>query len=380
MRVAIVAGETSGDLLGADLLMALRRRVPDLVAEGVTGPALREAGCETLEDMQALSVMGISEVVGELPRLLRLRRRLLAHWIANPPDVLIGVDAPDFNLGLERRLKQRGVRTVHYVSPTVWAWRPGRVKTIAASADLLLCLFPFEPDCYAGTPIKTRFVGHPFAAQIRAVPDRATCREALDLEVDAPILAVLPGSRLGEIRALGDTLVAALRRLRTRLPLLQMVVPAANARVGQAFAERLEAAGLRDAVRIIDGRMREVVRAADAALVTSGTATLETMLLGTPFAVAYKASPFTEWLLRGLGLLKIQQVALPNILAGREVAWELLQDEASPEQLALAAWQLLTRPHLVEAQLKAFAPLAQTLDQPSGELAAEAVMSLCAAG
>ena len=206
MRVAIVAGETSGDLLAADLLRALKARVPDLIAEGVTGPALRELGCTTLEDMQALSVMGIAEVVGELPRLVALRKRLLQHWLDNPPDVFIGIDAPDFNLGLETRLRSAGVRTVHYVSPTVWAWRPGRVHKIARAADLLLCLFPFEPACYSEVAIKAVFVGHPFAAQIKNLGDKASCREALGIDQDARLLAIVPGSRQGEVGLMGPQL------------------------------------------------------------------------------------------------------------------------------------------------------------------------------
>ncbi len=379
MRVAIVAGETSGDLLGADLIQALQRRLPDLQLEGVSGPALRACGCHSLADMQELAVMGIAEVIGDLPRLLALRKRLLAHWLANPPDVFIGIDAPDFNLGLELKLKAAGVRTVHYVSPTVWAWRPKRVQKIAAAADLLLCLFPFEPDCYADVPIQATFVGHPFADQIKRVPDQAQCRAQLGLNADARILAILPGSRGGEVGQMAPVLVQTMQRLRRRLPGIVFVIPAANAKVRTLIEGHLAAAGLQSEVRMFDGHMREVVRAADAALVTSGTATLETMLLGTPFVVAYKASPFTEWLLRGLGLLKIEHVALPNILAGRAVAQELLQSEAQPDNLSAAACQLLLKPHQVERQRAAFAPLAQLLDQPSGELGADAVMALCAA-
>ncbi len=294
--------------------------------------------------------------------------------------MFIGIDAPDFNLGLERRLKRRGVRTVHYVSPTVWAWRPGRVRTIARAADLLLCLFPFEPDYFRASGPKAVFVGHPFAAQIVEVPDRPACRLSLGLDSQAEVLAVLPGSRMGEIRALGPVLVEAMVELKRRRPGLEFAVPAANERVGEAFAGLLQAADLSQDVRLVSGRMREVVRAADAALVTSGTATLETMLLGTPFLVAYRASPLTEWLLRGLGLLRIQHVALPNILAGRAVAPELLQGDAEAASLAATAYQLLERPHLAREQREVFGPLAAQLRQPSGEIAARAVLDLCAAG
>lgn len=379
MRVAIVAGETSGDLLAADLLQALRRRHPQLSAEGVTGPALRAVGCSTLDDMQALSVMGLTEVLKDLPRLWQLRASLLAHWQAAPPDVFIGVDAPDFNLGLERRLKSSGVLTTHYVSPTVWAWRPGRVKTIAAAADLLLCLFPFEPACYAGSGLDARFVGHPFAAQIAALPGRETLRAQLGLGANELVLAVVPGSRLGEIAKLGRVIAMAVARLRRRLPQLRLVAPAANPAVKAAFLQALEAAGISDGVTVYDGQLRELVGAADLALVTSGTATLETMLLGTPFVVAYRTAAVTAWLLRSAGLLKIDQVALPNILAAAEVAPELLQQAATPENLAAACFQLLTRPHLAAAQRERFAPLAIELNRPSGELAAAAISERCTA-
>ena len=379
MKIAIVAGETSGDLLGADLIQALQGRIENLVVEGVTGPALRQLGCESLADMQELAVMGIAEVVGELPRLLKLRKRLLQHWLNNPPDLFIGIDAPDFNLGLEMKLKAAGVKTVHYVSPTVWAWRPKRVHKIARAADLLLCLFPFEPACYDEVPVKAVYVGHPFAEQIKSVPDKAQCRTDLSLAQDQRVLAILPGSRGGEVGKMAPVLVKTIARLRRRMPGLLFLIPAANPKVKTLLQEHLQALQPSPDIIVVDGQMREVVRSADAAIVTSGTATLETMLLGTPFLVAYKASPFTEWLLRGLGMLKIKHVALPNILAGDEVARELLQDDANPEELTAAACALLLRHHWADKQRRTFSPLAEQLDQPSGELGADAVMALCSA-
>lgn len=376
MKVAIVAGETSGDLLAADLVRALQTHHADIEFEGVTGPALRELGVDSLADMQELSVMGIAEVLGDLPRLLKLRQRLRQHWLKNPPDIFIGVDAPDFNLSLERSLKQAGVKTVHYVSPTVWAWRPKRVHKIAAAADLLLCLFPFEPDCYQDVAVKAVYVGHPFAAQVKSVAGKAACRDALQLPVNDKLLAVLPGSRGGEVSKLAPIMVRTMARLRRRMPGLQFAIPIANRKLRGTIEAELAFLGAHEDVHLIDGQMREVVRAADAAMVTSGTATLETMLLGTPFVVAYRASEFTAWLLRGIGMLKIQHVALPNILAGDEVARELLQDDANPEELGAAVAQLLMKPHWVVRQREIFAPLARQLDQPSGELGARAILEL----
>ncbi|MGJ8668797.1 MAG: lipid-A-disaccharide synthase [Oceanococcus sp.] len=379
MRIAIVAGETSGDLLGADLIQALQRRMPDLEIEGVTGPALRSCGCQSLADMQELAVMGIAEVAGELPRLLKLRKRLLQHWLDNPPDLFIGIDSPDFNLGLEFKLKVAGVKTVHYVSPTVWAWRPKRVHKIARAADLLLCLFPFEPACYEQVPVKAVFVGHPFAAQIKTLASKALCRAQLGLSADQRVLAVLPGSRGGEVGKMAPVLCKTIVRLRRRIPGLQFVIPAANPKVKAMLQEHLRELEPSPDIVLVDGQMREVLRSADAAIVTSGTATLETMLVGTPFVVAYIGSPFTAWLLQEVGMLKIQHVALPNILAGREVAPEFIQADAVPENLTAAAAQLLLRHHWAERQIETFAPLATQLDQASGEIGADAVMALCSA-
>ncbi len=378
MRVGIVAGEASGDLLAAGLIKAMRDQHGDLEIEGVAGPALEAVGCQVLAPMSELAVMGITEVVAELPRLLALRRRLRSHWLENPPDVFIGVDAPDFNLGLETRLKRAGIRTVHYVSPTVWAWRPGRVKSIARAADLVLCLYPFEPQCYAQVPVRAEFVGHPFAEEIASEPERAQARDKLGLGVTDQVVAVLPGSRHGELARLGGTLADTIAWLHRRLPAARFVVPAASAELGTIFQTHCRRAGVAGQVRIVAGRARAVLRAADVALVTSGTATLETMLLGTPFVALYRAAPFTAWLMRNAGLLKIPQVAMPNILAGAEVAPEFLQEAADAPLLGAAVYQMLTRPHLRAHQEQRFRPICRSLHRATSATAASAVFALCA--
>lgn len=375
MRVAIVAGEASGDQLAAGLMRALRAQVPDIQFEAVAGPRMQEVGCELLGHADELAVMGITEVLPEVRRLWRLRKRLIRYWLANPPDVFVGVDAPDFNLGLESALRKHGVPTVHYVSPTVWAWRAGRVKKIARAADTVLCLFPFEPDCYRDVAIDARFVGHPFAEAMRALPPPLAAREQLGFGAEQRLVALVPGSRGGEISRVGPVMFAAAAELQQKRPDLHFVLPAASAeRRPQIVALLADFPQLR--VKVIDGDMRLALRAADAALVTSGTATLEALLAGTPMAVVYRASAFTNFLLRTLGLLKTRFVSLPNVLASRAVVPEFLQELAEVPALVRALRLLLDNAGARQAQLDAFAQSSELLYQPTDERAAEAVLAL----
>ncbi|HEY6894065.1 MAG TPA: lipid-A-disaccharide synthase, partial [Rhodanobacteraceae bacterium] len=298
-RFALVAGEASGDLLGAGLIAALRERFPDAAFAGVGGPRMQAAGLETWHSAEELAVMGLAEVVKHLPRLLALRRDVRRRVLAFQPDAFIGIDAPDFNFGLERKLKAKGVRTVHYVSPSVWAWRAKRAAKIARSTDLVLCLFPFEPAIYASHGVDAAFVGHPLADEFALDPAKAPARTALGLRSDVPVLAILPGSRLGEIRRLGGDFIEAVALLRKRLPELEVVAPMANEACRRAFEGLVksrqiahgeaqmakapaEAADvIRDsslAIRILDGHSHEAMIAADAVLLASGTAALEAML------------------------------------------------------------------------------------------------------
>ena len=317
-RFVLVAGEASGDALGAGLVEALRQRFPNARFAGIGGDAMRGAGMETWHDASELSVMGLFEVLRHLPRLLRLRREFRERALAWQPDVLIGIDAPDFNLAVERWFKQRGVATVHYVSPSVWAWREKRAEKIGASADRVLCLFPMEPAIYARHGVDARFVGHPMADAMPLQPDRAAARAQLGLPPKAPLLAVLPGSRLGEIERLGEVFFEAAWQVAEEMRALHVVVPAANARC----RELLQAQMSRSALpvmhsHLLDGQARTALAAADVVLLASGTATLEAMLSKRPMVVGYRVSPLTYRIVRALGLLKVDREWITVLPPGR---------------------------------------------------------------
>ena len=334
-RIALVAGEASGDLLGAGLLRELKHRFPDAEFAGVGGPGMRAEGMDTWHDCGELAVMGLAEVLRHLPRLLRLRRDLHRRLLAWRPDVFVGIDAPDFNLGLERRLKQAGVRTVHYVSPSVWAWREGRAAKIGRSADRVLCLFPMEPAIYARHGVDARFVGHPLADTFPLVPDRDAARARLGLRADAPVLAVLPGSRLGEIQRLWPVFLQAAARVAAERPGLAVVVPAANAACRAAIDAVLATTPL-PGVRVLDGDAHAAMVAADVVLLASGTAALEAMLAKRPMVVGYRISALTYRLVTWLGLMKVDRYSLPNVLANEPIVPELMQHDCTPENLAAA--------------------------------------------
>ncbi len=335
LRIGLVAGEASGDLLGAGLIRALRARHQHIEFFGVAGPEMVAAGCQAWEPSEALAVMGLTEVLKHLPRLLRLRRALVARFLSAGPDVVIGIDAPDFNLGLERRLKRRGVATVHYVSPSVWAWREGRVKAIRAAADRVLCLLPFEPGFYRDHQVDAVFVGHPLADEIPMTVDTGAARAQLGL-AGGPIIALLPGSRQGEIARLGPIFVATIAWLQERRPEIRFVVPAASAAARASFQACLAAAGHAGSVRIIDGQARTAIAAADAVLCASGTATLEATLIKRPMVVVYRLAALTWFLVATLGWVRVRHVALPNLLAPQPFVPELLQNAARPERIGAA--------------------------------------------
>ncbi|GGK07149.1 lipid-A-disaccharide synthase [Luteimonas terricola] len=376
-RFALVAGEASGDLLGADLVERLRERFPDAEFAGVGGDAMRAAGMETWHDAGELAVMGLSEVLSHLPRLLRLRRGLRRRILDWKPDVFIGIDAPDFNLGLERQLKARRVCTVHYVSPSVWAWRQGRAAKIGRSADRVLCLFPMEPPIYARHGVDARFVGHPMADAMPLNPDRRGARATLGVDQDAPVLAVLPGSRLGEIERLGPTFLQAAALVAERIPGLQVLVPAANAACRDALAAMLPAPGAAaPQVRLLDGSARAAMVASDVVLLASGTATLEAMLAKRPMVVGYRISPTTHAIVKGLGMLKVERFALPNVLAGDTIAPELMQDDCTPMKLSAAVLAWFSDPVAMEALEPRYRELHMLLRRDASREAAAAVGEL----
>lgn len=376
-RIALVAGEASGDALGAGLIAALRERFPQAEFAGIGGDGMRAAGCQTWFDATELAVMGLAEVLRHLPRLLKLRRQFRQRVLAWQPDVFIGIDAPDFNLGVERWLKQRGVRTVHYVSPSVWAWREKRAEKIGHSADRVLCLFPMEPAIYARHGVDARFVGHPMADDMPLQPDRQAARSALGLKRAAPVLAVLPGSRLGEIQRLAPDFLRAARQVSEQIPGLQVVLPAANGACKQALQHWLSQPGLDvPGVHLLDGQARTALFAADTVLLASGTATLEAMLAKQPMVVGYKVAPLTYRIVKALGLLKVDRYALPNVLAGEDLAPELMQEDCTADNLSRALLHWLRSPEDVAALMPKYQHLHEQLRQDASARAAEAVAEL----
>lgn len=372
-RIALCAGETSGDQLGAGLVEALRERFPDAEFAGIGGDAMRAAGVDTWFDASELAVMGLAEVLAHLPRLLKLRKAFRQRVLDWRPDVFIGIDAPDFNLGVERWLKRRGVRTVHDVSPSVWAWREQRAAKIGESADRVLCLFPMEPPIYAKHGVDATFIGHPLADAIPLHPDRAAARAALGEPADAPLLALLPGSRLGEIRRMLPDFAEAARRLATDMPGLRVLVPAANAPCRTAIAALLGDAPM---FRVIDGQAQRIMIASDAVLLASGTAALEAMLCKRPMVVGHRIAPLTYRIVRLFGLLKSAHVSLPNVLAGEALIPELLQDACTPDKLHAALLRWFHDAEAVAALQPRFLALHEILRRDASRQAAAAVADL----
>ena len=375
LRIALVAGEISGDQLGAQLIRELRKRVGAASFVGIAGPGMIAEGCECWARAERLAVMGLFEVLRHLPELLRLRSQLRQRLLAEPPDVFIGIDAPEFNLGLAQQLRSRGLRTVQYVSPQVWAWRGGRVRTIARAEDLVLCLFPFEQQFYEQAGVRAEFVGHPLADQIPLEPDQQAARRQLGLE-DRPTIAVLPGSRSGEVDRLGDDFAGAVGWLAARRPQLQFVAPMANRGVRADFEATLRLKAPQVAVRIIDGQAQLALAAADVVLVASGTATLEATLSKRPMVVAYRLGRLTGWLLRRFGLMKAPFFSQPNLLAGRAVVPELFQEQVTAESLGSALLAQLDDREGRQALERLFTDIHLRLRRNASARAAEAILSL----
>jgi len=375
MRIGLVAGETSGDLLGAGLIKALQQLRPDIDFEGVAGPEMQAAGCAALEQAEVLAVMGLIEPLREIPRLLRLRRSLVSHWTENPPDVFVGIDAPDFNLGLEKKLRAQGIKTVHYVSPSVWAWRQGRVKTIAKAADTVLCLLPFEKSFYDQQDVSAEFVGHPMADRTPASPDKAKARAELGIDASR-VLAVLPGSRQSEVSRVGPIFAETCARLVAADSQLVFVAPMATPRLQALFFAQLEAAGIAERFILTDRQAELAITAADVALLVFGTASLQTALLGTPMVGAHRVALLTYAIAKGLNLVKVPYYSLPNLLTDEPLVPEFMQHEARPDALAAAVRDLLDDAGKREHIAKRFGVLRQELARGADERAAEAVMTL----
>ncbi|MEC5207699.1 lipid-A-disaccharide synthase [Vogesella urethralis] len=375
LKVAMVAGEASGDLLGAHLMDALKAAHPDVEFAGIGGPRMLARGFTSQVPQERLAVRGYVEVLSRLPELLRIRRTLRDTLLAEKPDVFIGIDAPDFNLALEKWLKQAGLRTVHYVSPSVWAWRPERVVKIGDSADQVLCLFPMEKPLYDAAGVPATFVGHPLASEIPLQPDRAAMREQLSLPRQAPVFALMPGSRKSELEFMGGLYIEVARQLLARYPDAQFLVPLATRPTLDQFDQLLTRHKAWDLpIRKLFGHAQMAMIAADVVLVTSGTATLEVALTKRPMVISYKLSWLTYQLVKRK--LKLPYVGLPNILAKRFVVPELLQKDATVEKLTAAVAELYDNQASRQDIVDTFTELHLSLKADSARLAAEAILKV----
>jgi lipid-A-disaccharide synthase len=373
VRIAMVAGEASGDLLASHLIAALKQKLPDAVFFGIGGPKMQAQGFDAWWPLEKLAVMGYVDALKNYREIAGIRRRLKKRLLDLRPDIFIGVDAPDFNLGLEADLKKAGIKTIHYVSPSIWAWRGGRIKKIARAVNRVLALFPMEPPLYEKAGIPVTYVGHPLADIIPLETSKPGVREALQIPRDAPVFALLPGSRQGELAMLADTYVQTARLIRERLPDALFVVPLATRETRLQFEEaiyRQQAADL--PFRLLFGHAQDALGAADVSLVASGTATLEAALIKRPMVITYKIAGASYWIMKRMAYQPF--VGLPNILAGREVVPEILQDQATPENLAEALIKLYEDKDNARAVAEAFTDIHLQLRQNTAEKAANAVI------
>ncbi len=373
LRIAMVAGEASGDLLGAHLIAALKKHLPDASFGGIGGTKMEIQGFDAWWPAEKLAVRGYAEVLRHYREISAIRRKLLSRLLAEKPDVFIGVDAPDFNLWLERRLKARGIPVIHYVSPSVWAWRSGRIRKIARAVTHMLALFPFEPALYREQAVPVTYVGHPLADVIPLETDKVAAREQLGLEGAGPIFALLPGSRQSELQYMGDLFIETAQQLAARFPDARFLVPLTTRETRNQFEEALWRRGAQEMpITLMFGHAQEALAAADVALVASGTATLETALIKTPLVIAYRMSPWSWRLLRHMGYQP--WVGLPNILAGRFVVPEFLQDDATADNLAQALGNLYADRQVRAKLVDVFAEIHRTLRQGTAEKAAAAIL------
>lgn len=372
LRIGIVAGEESGDILGAGLIQHLKRRYPDAIFEGVGGQRMIEQGFKTFYSQDRLAVMGFVEPLKRLPELLHMRKTLADYFVQKLPDVFIGIDSPDFNLHLEMILRNQGIRVAHYVSPSVWAWRQGRIKKIKAAVDLMLTLFPFENAIYDRHQIKSLCVGHPLADSIPIEDQTQPSREKLNIPMDAKVLAILPGSRQAEVERLGPLFLEVASRLVATNPKLIVLCPAANSQRLQQLNELLTAYNLN--VRLQLGESQLLMAAADAVLMASGTTSLEAMLLKKPMVIAYRVAALSYWIYKRM--VKVNMIGLPNLLAGEKIVPEFIQDAATPDNLCQAVSELLYEPASFKRQQEAFLRLHLNLRRDANQQAADAIQSL----
>lgn len=374
MKIGIVAGEASGDILGASLIKTLRKTYPNLEVSGVGGPALIAEGCHSLYNMQSLSLMGFIEPLTHLPELLKIRRGLYKHFIENPPDVFIGIDSPDFNLGLEIKLKKANIPVVHYVSPSVWAWRKNRIFKIAKAVNLMLALFPFELSIYEEHNVPVRFVGHPLADRIPVKPDKLAARRRLNLDPNKTYIAILPGSRRGELKFMAKLFISTAYRCWKLRPQIEFITSAINQKMDTIFKKAWRKFAPQMPTKFFEGRSHDVMEAADVVLVTSGTATLETMLYKRPMVIAYKTGSMTYQIARRL--VKIPYIGLPNLLANEKVVPEYVQADATPDRLTISLLSYLDNPDKAADLEQKFTQMHLKLQCEASEKAANAILEL----
>lgn len=373
--IGIVAGEASGDILGAGLMKAIKAKIPNVHFVGVPGPLMLAEGCEAWFDMEELAVMGIVEVLERLPRLLSIHRQLKKRFTELRPDVFIGIDAPDTNLRIEAYLKKNGIKTVHYVSPSVWAWRQKRIFKIAKATDMVLAFLPFEKEFYDRFNVPCRFVGHTLADTIPVSPDKIAARQQLNIASNSRCLALLPGSRSAEVEMLSADFLKAAQIVKQIYPDLKILVPLVNKKRRQQFEIIKQQVAPKLELQLIDGNARQVMIACDATLLASGTAALECMLAKSPMVVGYRLKPFTFWLAKRL--VKTKYVSLPNLLAKKEIVREFIQDECTPENLSQALIPLLQPDSEEVKQLQAtFVELHRQIRCNADEQAAKAVLQI----
>ncbi|MEO8156755.1 MAG: lipid-A-disaccharide synthase [Betaproteobacteria bacterium] len=375
IRIALVAGEASGDLLGAHLLAALRERIPHLEAFGIGGPKMMSAGMQSWYPMEWFAVRGYVEVIRSLPKLLRVRRELKRRLLADRPDLFIGIDAPDFNLDLEVALRAAGIATVQYVSPSIWGWRGERIHKIKRAVSKMLALFPFEPVIYEQAGVPVAYVGHPLADEFPEFPDRAAAREQMRISTKQTVVAILPGSRQSEVREMGELFIATARLVAEQIPDVHFLAPLVSRETRNIFEEaiyRQQAEGL--PITILFGHAHMAMVAADAILVASGTATLEAALLKRPMVISYKMPRISAWIMRRKA--RVPYAGLPNILAGEFVVPELLQEDATAENLAQALCNQLQDKEVRNRLEKRFLAIHRSLRQGNALRAVEAILPL----
>lgn len=374
MRIAIVVGETSGDMLGIGLMKALKKHYPDATFEGIGGPLMEAEGFKSFVPMERLAVMGLVEILGRLFELLKVRKNLVQHWQQNPPDVFIGIDAPEFNTQLEYKLKESGIKTVHYVSPSVWAWRSKRIHKIKKSVDLMLTLLPFEAKFYEDHDVPVSFVGHNLADSIPFTSDSKEARQFFSFDTSDKVVCLMPGSRGSEVEKLCPVFIQTAELVFAKNPNARFILPAANDARKQQIQHFIDEINPSVSIDIIDGNSKVCMKAADVILLASGTATLEGMLLKKPMIVSYILSPITAMIMRRL--IKQNFISLPNLLAGREVVPEILQENATAENLSQAVSERLNDDELVQQLQKTFLDIHKQLKCDANEQAAQAVVNL----